>query len=578
MCCCKSTNKEKSSCVPSAATPPGCAAEPCPPIPEYHIHVDADRDGNIDDDRADINAWEWGVGKKGAIILCNNDGDGAISASDNSDDEINTGNDKDELVPLVFRRIGPPAPADWEGFLEVSAADAAHIRIFDSRTAGTKQIIGPGKGNKFKFLDLNFTEKEFGMEAVKYADSSFNGEIMLTFSIHKGGAFSYSEQAKVRVAPWIMPNHLDSATKVYVVDAGAFNSRFRSDLATLVTAAGCSLQTSTIPDIWMQDCMEIGYSNLPSSGFHTVLRAPRNRPLKDFPRTLRKADFGYHEQGSLSPDTTFDSTGNLEVTPPVTSKAGKRYPWGRIYYGPGRPLELVDAEVKAFLVKQVVQEPIEIDTNWLAVGHVDEIISFVPAPGAKGFKLLLASPKRAYKILEDNKAAHGTDKMLKGRRFSDPVGGVLAEVSIKNFLDTGIPSLSLTAGPLKTFNDTAQVSLDATRAKFKTGLGLDEADIIDVPIIFMPNHSFPNQADALTAGMVNMLVINKHCIVPKPFGPVVGGKDLYEEDLKGKLTPLGLTISFLDDWYEYHVNLGEVHCGTNTLRTPTMAKWWEFTP
>jgi hypothetical protein len=29
-------------------------------------------------------------------------------------------------------------------------------------------------------------------------------------------------------------------------------------------------------------------------------------------------------------------------------------------------------------------------------------------------------------------------------------------------------------------------------------------------------------------------------------------------------------------WYEYHVQLGEVHCGTNILRTATSARWWEY--
>jgi protein-arginine deiminase len=68
--------------------------------------------------------------------------------------------------------------------------------------------------------------------------------------------------------------------------------------------------------------------------------------------------------------------------------------------------------------------------------------------------------------------------------------------------------------------------------------------------------------------------------VPKPFGPVLGGRDLFEEDLRSELLALGLTVSFLDDWYEYHVNLGEVHCATNTLRRPKAAqwKWWDFAP
>ena len=39
--------------------------------------------------------------------------------------------------------------------------------------------------------------------------------------------------------------------------------------------------------------------------------------------------------------------------------------------------------------------------------------------------------------------------------------------------------------------------------------------------------------------------------------------------MRDQLTPLGLTVSFLDCWEEYHVNLGEVHCATNTLRAAT---------
>jgi protein-arginine deiminase len=131
---------------------------------------------------------------------------------------------------------------------------------------------------------------------------------------------------------------------------------------------------------------------------------------------------------------------------------------------------------------------------------------------------------------------------------------------------------------LKTFNDAAQSTIDTERAKLESAIGVTAADIIDVPIIYLPNDVSLAQADALTGGMVNMLVANKHCLIPKPFGPVVGGKDLFEEDLKTRLAPLGLTLDFIDNWFEYHVSLGEVHCGTNTLRAPTQAKWWEFIP
>ena len=121
--------------------------------------------------------------------------------------------------------------------------------------------------------------------------------------------------------------------------------------------------------------------------------------------------------------------------------------------------------------------------------------------------------------------------------------------------------------------------MDHIQNQLTNELGLSPAeDIIEVPIVFMPNELEPNFTDALTAGMVNMLVINNHCIIPKPFGPVVSGGDLFEADLESKLAPLGLTVRFLDDWHEYHVNLGEIHCGTNTLRQPRQVNWWEFEP
>ena len=94
----------------------------------------------------------------------------------------------------------------------------------------------------------------------------------------------------------------------------------------------------------------------------------------------------------------------------------------------------------------------------------------------------------------------------------------------------------------------------------------------------MPNPDMPTLADALVPGMVNMLVVNRHCIVPKPFGPIVSSADVFEGDLQTSLTPLGLTVDFLDCWTENHVNLGEVHCGTNTLRTPNRGRFWLFQP
>ncbi|HET6148123.1 MAG TPA: protein-arginine deiminase family protein [Polyangia bacterium] len=552
-----------------------------PPPPRFRMHFDADRDGQVDDDWMGLARWELGRGKRGTIFACNNDDDDDRGVPDNRDGKVNGGNDSSELAPIVIRRHGPgTVPGSWQGVLEVSPIMARRVRIFDARSGG-REVIGPTMGARYQLPDLGFTEKELGIEALFFAgeDGGWDGLVAITWLIEDGDGLVAEQTGTMRVAPWMMPSHLEPADKVFVVDAGGFNRRFRAELSKAVASAGCSLQQFRQDhDLWMQDCMEIGYTFVPRRHMPVVMRAKRDRALSVFPRTLLKPDFGYEEPAPLSTEeSTFDSNGNLEVTPPVKSRDGHNYPWGRIYFGPGRPGERFAPEVMSLLDAQRVQAPIRIDTGWLTVGHVDEIISFVPAPGAKGFKLLLASPKRAFDLLRWAAAAgHGSSKMLIGRDFQ----GISAEISVNHFLERGIAELSLSASDLRTFNGKVMKRLAAIERMLQLEISLDPDDLIEVPIVFMPNDEIRFLADALTAGMVNMLVINKHCIVPKPFGPVVGGMDLFAEDLRGKLTSLGLEVRFIDDWAEYHVNLGEVHCATNTLRKPDPSKWnwWEIAP
>lgn len=613
-----------------------------PPV-TFDLYLDEDRDGAVDASPASQDPWEWGAGGRGAIILANNDDDDGNGTPDNEDERVNGNDDVHELAPLVVRRTGPDTvPAGWT--VRISVDDSDLIRIFDLRGGAGREVVGPNKGDTYILPDLDPREFEFGMEAVDFAGTGIDGLVRVTLRTESPSGDVMEKTVELRIAPWIMPNHLDPAERVYVVNAGAYNRRFRRELALLVGAAGCSFTQHPADDVWMQDCMEFGYTSLPNHGIRVVLRAPRNRPLRNFPRTLLGGDLGFTIEGDINTDTTFDSNGNLEVTPPVEAADGTRYPWGRIYYGGvGRPLEDFDPEVEAFLERQVVQRPIKIDTSWLTVGHVDEFISIVPG-GPKQFKLLLASPSRAYEILDacspavdqEYTVVHGDTlstiaprhgltwqelynytgrtaipnrdrlrsgnpnliyvgerilvpggnaRFLVGRSFpefdgaGDYVGERNVETTVERFLAEGIPELHLTAAELRLFNEQTQATIDVTRDQLVDELGLDaDQDIIHVPIVFMPNESLPNLADSLTAGMVNMLVINRHCIIPKPFGPVDGGNDLFEQDLRGPLEGLGLTVNFLDDWHEYHVNLGEVHCGTNTLREPTLARWWEFEP
>jgi protein-arginine deiminase len=73
---------------------------------------------------------------------------------------------------------------------------------------------------------------------------------------------------------------------------------------------------------------------------------------------------------------------------------------------------------------------------------------------------------------------------------------------------------------------------------------------------------------------VNLLHVGGRVAVPKPFGPSIDGTDPFESDLSTRLGALGLGVHFVDNWDLYHIEMGEVHCGTNVERSVDVA-WWE---
>ena len=316
------------------------------------------------------------------MVLVNNDDDAAAGNPDNQNSVIGPGNDSAELAPLVIERTGSFTPGTT---VELEISDAASIRIFGGVIPGSAEIIGPAKGARHRFANTSPSRIELSMEGIRYPRSGC-AEVTLTLHTTPPGGTAAVQTATVRLAPWMIPNHLDKAERVFVVDIGNDNRRFRTELRRLAAAAGFQLVEVAQPDDrWMQDCMEFGFSSIPGKTLRTVFRAPRPRPLRTFPRTLLGTDLGYTDFGMVGPlGSTFNSAGNLEASPPV-KVSGKNYPMGRIYFGPGRPGWEVDPLVRDFLHGQRVQQPIELDTNWLTVGHVDEVVTFVPAPGRRVF-------------------------------------------------------------------------------------------------------------------------------------------------------------------------------------------------
>lgn len=590
----------------------------------YYLHVDANRDGLVDDDREGIDQWRWGDDRhgKGAVVLYNADDDGRRGNLnfDANDQEVNLGGDERDIAPLEIRRHGAgPASRDWQLYLSVTAGNGK-MRIFNGRETGAAEIIGPRRGRHLIPNLHALVRLELGMEALSFADKDWDGFATIELKVEtsnpvNGVADSYTSRARVRVAPWMMPSQAHDAKTVFMVDTGdADNRAALGTIGRFVRGEGLTFYSYICADKWMQDCMEIGYSVLPRHPLphrmECVIRAHRERGLRDFPRTLRGPEWGYYDPGqdSLLPSDTFDSHGNLECTPPVRSRDGKCYPWGRIYYGPGTRDRPFNPDVEAFLDRQVVQKPIWLPTSWLSVGHVDEMMTFLPFPSIdpwKRWKLLIASPKRAYELLDEAYRQRRDSIMLHRRELylkypPDRNGqNYPMQITVQNFLlnNTCVPNPSnpatkLTARELRDFNIqyVQNDRLAAVLRKLEVEIDLKLEDVIEVPVIFMPVDDTRTESAALTADMVNMLVLNQNCLVPKPYGPVVNNVDLFEKDIRDKFAASGLdrtlTPRFVDDWYAYHDGHGEIHCGTNTWRYPQdldrwsadWARWWEFTP
>ncbi|NXG06134.1 PADI2 deiminase, partial [Sakesphorus luctuosus] len=289
-------------------------------------------------------------------------------------------------------------------------------------------------------------------------------------------------------------------------------------------------------------------------------------------------DFGYvHKDPPFDATTSLDSFGNLEVSPPV-SVVGKDYPLGRILIGSSFPTSAgrrMTRMVRDFLHAQQVQAPVELYSDWLAMGNINEFLTFVPTSDKKRFRMLMASPAACYQLFrEKQKEGHGEATMFKGKDIT----GLSGWHRVASGTDTKRVTINkvLSNDVLAQQNQYAQRCIDWNRDILKEELGLMEDDIIDLPTLFKLDKQ--GKAVPYFPNTVPMLVLAKELGIPKPFGPVVGGECCLERRIRALLEPLGLRCQFLEDVASYHGSLGEVRCGTNVLRRPFACQWWHCTP
>ena len=245
---------------------------------------------------------------------------------------------------------------------------------------------------------------------------------------------------------------------------------------------------------------------------------------------------------------------------------GQRF--GKMIYGGGtttlagaRNVDTMNENQVAFLNAQEVQGPaVQVSSEWLAVGHVDEIFQFVPVLGASGdatpWKVVIASPALAKDVLDAVSAdGHGDATVFAGRRNSVSVDDILGD---EDFL---------------ALNELAQARIDGVQDDLKRALGLSDDDFAPVPVMYEEVDGFGLVA-AFDPGIQNLVTVRDRVFAPDPEGPVVNGVDQWQQATLNSLASTDLDVIFVDVFESYHELLGEAHCGTNLERAPYSAAWW----
>jgi len=330
-------------------------------------------------------------------------------------------------------------------------------------------------------------------------------------------------------------------------------------------------------DPWMQDEPEFSRVWSPESEGTLILDSIRDGNgwggLDPFPETLAGVDVWVETHGQDGVANTYDAFGNLEVSPPVTVD-GVSYPLGRVYYGwngtdGGFEDHGPQPEVRAWLEETGAQAPFFVDTSWLCVGHIDEYTSFIPDPSARrGFRFLVSDTGLGLQTLQQ---LDGSTPLVRHARRG-------YNGHDRPDIDSYVQDAALVA-----YNqDLQRDHIEPAIQVFRDELALTDEEIVRVPAFFeeVIDEGFGVcGAAAVVPGTVNLLMVTNEdgtggtAFIPDPFvrsDVASPDQDPFIAAWKD-LLPDGVTPVFLDNWFVYHMGLGEVHCATNQRRTPALA-------
>ncbi|KAH7356094.1 arginine deiminase type-3 [Pyrenochaeta sp. MPI-SDFR-AT-0127] len=428
----------------------------------------------------------------------------------------------------------------------------------------------------------------------------WDGRVTVRFKIQDGTETS-TDEVELRVAPVLVHNHLDKVEQILSVagDEKKFpwQQQFDQNLASATVDSGLPdpflFKDNTDP--WAQDIVEPGYTSMPGPdgpiGLRVHIRSSQDSRTagRQVFESLRDTGVGAVQHLGGKRDE-INSMGNLECTPPFEHN-GQKWSAGRIVMGRHGPYE---PHVLPYLRAQEEQDPILLDTAWLWVGHVDEFVQFLPAKNKRGWVVVVADPASGLKLLQDAQSAGHGAVALYSRQTDAVINGVTPETCTEeNYGCLSVPVPERTIDEFLSDAKATPTNLDAAKriaaniATLKAEIGLADDEIYHLPMPFdtVNRHSLPYIGPrapeeklaciSVYPATINGIVLTgfNTYLTPKPWGPVIDGKDIMAEATIRLYEQLGCKVKFLDVWNSHHAFGGEVHCGTNTIREMGR-RWW----
>lgn len=215
------------------------------------------------------------------------------------------------------------------------------------------------------------------------------------------------------------------------------------------------------------------------------------------------------------------------------------------------------------------QEIVPIDVRWLETGHVDEIVTYIPDPGAKcGFRLLQASPRRAVELLNETKSWNRFIPDYEQNIFLDEnyARHDFSSCFQNELVDSKRPECSKLISANETYARHIEDTVRRIRLEMEKRLNCRPIEASGLPVLFAPAEtaafygSKTDYARAINPNSVNNILLNEHIVFPQQDNPHL------QKEIEKTLERTGLKTHFVDS--HLHLSLmGGIHCTSTVSRT-----------